>query len=149
VSAPISEFTLDGVDIVVDEDEAYIEFDNGKTGGRRVVYSGFYGTYHAGTVLDKFTLFLSDNKFWYSTGKTKMKAFRAYFEFLDILTDVEDAYSSRISMNFSNDKTTGINSLTAAPILKGEGSIYNLKGQRVEKPAKGIYVRDGKKYVVK
>ena len=149
VSAPISEFTLDGVDIVADEDEAYIEFDNGKTGGRRVVYSGFYGTYHAGTVLDKFTLFLSDNKFWYSTGKTKMKAFRAYFEFLDILTDVEDAYSSRISMNFSNDRTTGINSFTRSSIQKGDGSIYNLKGQRVEKPVKGIYVRDGKKYVVK
>ena len=35
LSAPVSEFTLDGVDIVADEDEAYVEFDNGKTGSRR------------------------------------------------------------------------------------------------------------------
>ena len=71
VSQPVEEFTVDGVNIVADEDEAYIEFDNGKSGSRRVVYSGFYGTYHAGTVLDEFTLFLNDNKFWYSTGRPR------------------------------------------------------------------------------
>ena len=143
VSQPVSEFTLDGVDIVADEDEAYIEFDNGKTGSRRVVYSGFYGTYHAQTVLDKFTLFLSDNKFWYSMGQTTMKAFRAYFEFLDKLTDVENA--SNIKLWVNNDDEDGLQSLSGTPIM-GENT-YNLAGQRVGKNYKGIIIESGKKTI--
>ena len=145
VSAPINEFSVDGVNITTDEDKAYIEFDNGKSGSRRVVYSGFYGTYRAGTTLDKFTLFLSDNKFWYSNGNTKMKAFRAYFEFLDILTEVEDAYSSRISMNFSDNESTSITSIDQTT----NNRYYDLQGRQVDRPGKGVYVRDGRKVVVK
>ena len=143
VSQPVSEFTLDGVDIVADEDEAYIEFDNGKTGSRRVVYSGFYGTYHAQTVLDKFTLFLSDNKFWYSMGQTAMKAFRAYFEFLDVLSDVENA--SNIKLWVNNNDEDRLQSLSGSPI-KGENT-YNLAGQRVGKGYKGIVIESGKKTI--
>lgn len=143
VSQPVSEFTLDGVDIVADEDEAYIEFDNGKTGSRRVVYSGFYGTYHAQTVLDKFTLFLSDNKFWYSMGQTAMKAFRAYFDFLDKLTDVENA--SNIKLWVNNNDEDRLQSLSGSPI-KGENT-YSLAGQRVGKGYKGIVIESGKKTI--
>ncbi len=40
---------------------------------------------------------------------------------------------------------TGI-SLTPA-LSKGEGAIYNVSGQRLSKPQKGIYIKDGKKFV--
>ena len=142
VSTAVTEFTVDGVDIVADEDEAYIEFDNGKTGSRRVVYSGFYGTYHAQTVLDEFTLFLSDNKFWYSTGLTKMKAFRAYFEFLDILTEVEEANGIKI---WVGDDATGIESIDHSSLTIDHR--YNLAGQRVGKDYKGIVIENGKKII--
>ena len=33
--------------------------------------------------------------------------------------------------------------------MKGEGEVYNLKGQRVAAPTKGLYVVDGKKVVLK
>ncbi len=141
VSQPVSEFTLDGVDITPDEDEAYIEFDNGKTGSRRVVYSGFYGTYHAGTVLDEFTLFLNDNKFWYSTGLTRMKAFRAYFDFLDRLTDVENAGNIKIWVN--SDDEDGLQALSGSSLA--DENMYNLAGQRVGKRYKGIVIEKGKK----
>lgn len=142
VSQPVEEFTIDGVDIVADEDEAYIEFDNGKSGSRRVVYSGFYGTYHAGTVLDEFTLFLNDNKFWYSTGQTKMKAFRAYFSFLDVLTEVKDAAGViEFKMNF--DDATGLKDIDHSTLTNDHN--YNLAGQRVGKNYKGIVVTKGKK----
>lgn len=147
VSAPITEFTVDDVDINADEDEACVEFDNGKSGSRRVVYSGFYGTYHAGTVLDEFTLFLSDNKFWYSAGSTKMKAFRAYFDFLDILTEVEEGAGARIAISFSDDGTTGINAIGHSPLSIDH--FFDLQGRPVVKPGKGIYVKEGKKVVVK
>ena len=42
---------------------------------------------------------------------------------------------------------TGINSLTPDPSPKGEGSVYNLAGQRVAQPTKGLYIVNGKKVV--
>lgn len=152
VKENIAEFTVDGVDIEPDEG-ACIEFDNGKTGSRRVVYSGFYGTYVANTVLDKFTLFLSGNKFCYSAGKTKMKAFRAYFDFLDILTDVEENAGAKIAF-MVDDTPTRIEGLAAGKAYPG-GAVYTIGGQLVGKDVdmkqmkKGVYVRDGRKVVVK
>ena len=154
VGEAVSEFTVDGVDITPDEDEAYVEFDNGKTGSRRVVYSGFYGTYHAGTVLDENTLFLSDNQFWYSAGLTRMKAFRAYFDFLDVLTEVEEA-QARILLSFGDGGTTGVGDalrlMNNGRVNSEESAsaVYNLKGQRVAQPSKGLYIKDGRKVVVK
>lgn len=146
VSQPITEFSVDNVDVDPAEDDALVEVDNGLTGRMRVVYGGFYGTYHAETTLEEYALFLNSNKFWYSTGLTKMKAFRAYFVMADVLTDVENA-AARISFSFDN-KPTGINSLN--PSQKGEGSkYYNLNGQRTKALRKGLYIRDGKKMVVK
>ena len=145
VSKKIEKFTVDNVDIIPEEDEAYIEFDNGKSGSRRVLYSGFYGTYHAETTLDEFMLFLSENKFWYSKGKTKMKAFRAYFDFVDVLTEVENA-GARISMTFG-DVTTGIG---VGGDVDAPTAIYDMLGRKVDKPSrKGLYIKNGEKVVIK
>ena len=143
VSSPVKEFTVENVDIDPDEDNAYVEFDNGKTGRNRVLYSGIYGTYHAGTVIDANNIFLSENMFWYSTGETKMKGYRAYIWLSDVLADTTTA-GSRISISF-DDKTTGIKNID----YQTDGEYYNLKGLRVETPAKGVYIKDGKKVVVK
>ena len=45
-------------------------------------------------------------------------------------------------------ETTGIKSLTPA-LSEGEGAIYNLRGQRVTQPAKGLYIVNGKKVIIK
>lgn len=145
VSTSVSEFTVDGVDVVPNEEDAFIEFDNGKTGSRRVVYSGFYGTYHASTTLDEYTLFLNDGKFWYSKGNTKMKAFRAYFDFNDVLASVEKA-EAPVLISFDGE-TTGIDGVKRESIT--DDRYYNLSGQRVENPTKGLYIKNGKKVVVK
>ena len=144
VSQSVSEFTVNGVDVVPDEEAAIIEFDNGRTGSRRVVYSGFYGMYHAGTVLDKNMLFLNAGKFWYSSGETKMKAFRAYFDFLDVLTEVEEAGVKILAV--IDGMATSIGSLAPALPL-GEEATYNLAGQRVGKSYKGIVVENGRKTI--
>ncbi|MBR6826960.1 MAG: hypothetical protein IKM76_02200, partial [Prevotella sp.] len=44
-----------------------------------------------------------------------------------------------------NGETTN---LTPA-LSKGEGEWYTLQGQRVAKPGKGLYIRNGKKVVIK
>ena len=160
VSQPITEFTVDGVDIDPAEDDALVEVDNGLTGRKRVVYGGFYGTYHAQTELEKFALFLNSNKFWYSVGLTKMKAFRAYFVLLDVLTEVETA-NARISMNFNEKELTGISTMHHSECLM-HNEVYDLQGRRVSGAGansslfthhsslkKGLYIKNGRKEVVR
>jgi phage gp45-like len=55
----------------------------------------------------------------------------------------------QLSIVFGDDEeTTGIENLTPA-LSEGEGVVYNLRGQRVAQPAKGLYIVNGKKVVIK
>jgi hypothetical protein len=142
VSSKVEEFTVDGVDIEPVDDPC-VEYDNGQTGRRRHVYGGFYGTYQAQTELEEFALFLNSNLFWYSTGLTKMKAYRAYFYFEDILPEVEGA-GSRIMMSFDNKNT----SIKEHSNLKPQSSnLYDLQGRKVINPTNGLYIKNGKKII--
>ncbi len=125
--------------------EQKIEVEDGET-LEMVTYATMTGTYTAGTVVPKNSLFLSEGMFWYSTGLTKMKAFRVYFTFKDILSSVESA-GSRIKFFVTDgDQATEIQ---IPELMPNDGEYYNLNGLRVETPAKGIYIKDGKKVVVK
>ena len=153
VSEDVTEFTADGVDI--DPQEAVVDFD---TSRRKNQPRQMVGNYVAGTVLEWGTLFLSGNQFWYSVGETKMKAFRAYFNFYDLLPDFEENYEARqIGMTFSG-AATGISQIEDGE-LKIEDSVYDLQGRRMAWRAgtgpaptgmrKGIYVKEGKKVIIK
>ncbi len=143
IGEAVTEFTVDGVD--VDPQDAVVDFDTDK---RHRYPRKMVGTYEAGTTLEWGTLFLSGNQFWYSVGSTKMKAFRAYFNFNDLLPDFEDNYESRnISMSF-DDEVTGI---SIANVKDIDNRYYNLNGQRVESSnlRKGLYIKNGRKEVIK
>jgi hypothetical protein len=59
-----------------------------------------------------------------------------------------DAGANFLSFDFGD--ATGIESLTPDPSPKGEGSeYYNLAGQRVAQPTKGLYIVNGRKVVIK
>jgi len=148
VNNAIAEFTVDGVNIAPD-DAPCVSF--GYETGRPKVYHpmDFIGTYVADfdfyhDALSR-ALFLSGNKFYYATENTRhMKAFRAYFDFDDVLSEVAGA-GARISMNF--DEMTGISDNNREAITNNR--YYDLQGRRVEKPSKGLYIRNGKKEIVK
>ena len=133
VKSLVEKFTVDGVNIEVDDAEVKCD-----KSGRK--YNSFIGNYENGLKLEDGLLFLADNQFWFSKGKTKMKAFRGYFD----LASADAYYESRIVIAF--DETTRIDGVTSQPM---DENTYSLSGQRVQKPAKGIYVRDGKKMVIK
>ena len=147
VSDPVEEFTVRSI-LEPDEESAIAEYDNGKTGRQRKVYGTFYGTYHAQTTVPESCLFISNNKFWYSTGLTKMKAFRGYFEFVDVLSDMANA-----NISFSFDGTTGIREILNQSL--SDGAVYTIQGQFVgkdidlKKLPRGIYIINGKKQVIK
>ena len=104
--------------------------------------------YVAGTVIENGCLFLNSSKFWYSVGSTKIKAFRAYFNFDDLLPDFEDNYAEAPVLISFDDGLTGIG-LNAKGETTDDNVIYNLNGQRVETPKKGLYIINNKKVVVK
>lgn len=91
-------------------------------------------------------LFIADNKFWYSTGATNIKAFRGWFE-LDAVLDKETT-NWGVKLNFVLD-----NNPTAIDSIDGElrnGQIYDLGGRKISKPTqKGIFIVNGKKVAVK
>ncbi len=116
--------------------------------GRIVYYNSFCGTYVANTVVPELCLFLNGNKFWYSTGNTKMKAFRGYFDFYDILSEVENANSN---ITFGFDEADSINQVTMGQPVEG---IYDIQGRKVhtdenkwDNLKKGVYIINGKKIV--
>lgn len=119
---------------------------NSKTKKSGKYIGKFIGTYVAKTVVPAKSAFLSGNKFWYSAGKTKMKAFRAYFTFNDVLADY-DAASTRISFFVGDGENQ--TQIQVPELMPNDGEYYNLNGLRVETPSKGIYIKDGKKVVVK
>ena len=72
----------------------------------------------------------------------KMPANRAY---LPLLTDaVGNAKSVTLLWG-----ATGIESLTPSTSPKDEGNIYNLNGQKLSSPLKGINIINGRKVIVK
>ena len=50
------------------------------------------------------------------------------------------------SIDNNSDGTTGIRETKQ---LKEDGAYYTLQGQRVQNPGKGLYIKDGKKVVIK
>lgn len=146
VTSPVTEFIVDAVN--VDPQEASVDKDEVKVKvGKNYVYlyNSFIGTYEAETLVPDNNLFLSGNSFWYSKGSTKMKAFRAYFEFQDVLSSV-DGSAAPIFISFDNN-ATGIENIQRTV---GDDRYYNLNGQHVENLKKGqIYIKNNKKVVVK
>ena len=82
--------------------------------------------------------------FYFANGQT-VAANRAYLHIATTLAP--DAVGSARMMMVFDGETTGIKSVQASD-LKSNG-YYNLNGQRVEKPAKGLYIMNGKKVIIK
>ena len=142
-SKDITEFFVTAT-IDPDEEDAVAEFTNGKTGPKKEVYGKLIGTYHAGDAIPADGLFLSGNKFWYSAGATKIKAFRAYFMLNEVLSGVAEA-----KVRFMVDEdAAAIEGIT--PDME-DGVWYTLDGRQLNgKPTeKGVYIVDGKKVLIK
>ena len=142
-SKDITEFFVTAT-IDPDEEDAVAEFTNGKTGPKKEVYGKLIGTYHAGDAIPNNGLFLSGNKFWYSAGATKIKAFRAYFMLNEVLSGVAEA-----KLRFMVDEdAAAIEGIT--PDMEN-GVWYTLDGRQLNgKPTeKGVYIVDGKKILIK
>ena len=141
VSSKITEFAVDGVDLVPVENPVWV-----KTSGEMV------GTYVAETVIPSGSMFLSGNKFWYSVGNSKMKALRAYFHLNDVLPDLNGLEpAARVYLAFEDETTEIDATLIKSNEESGNDGWHTLDGRKLEKmpTKKGVYVANGRKVVIK
>lgn len=95
-------------------------------------------------------LFLSGNKFWYSVGKTNIKAFRGWFELGAVLDKATD-FEANIRYVIDEEPTI-IEGIGESSVL--QGAVYNVNGQLIGKDIdvntlpKGIYYVGGKKVAI-
>lgn len=67
---------------------------------------------------------------------------KAYLEFGEVIS------APALSFFFEDEIVTGVNDVRSK-VAEVNGEVYNLNGQRVSKPAKGLYIVNGKKVVIK
>ena len=131
----ITVFSVDGVDIVP-VDEPIV------SRGTNTIKKDFVGSYVPITVPED-GLFVNVGRFWYSAGNTNMKGFRAYFNFQDKITS---GLSSHVVMHLDDEESTGIATMNAPDNMHYE--LFNLQGQRINKPSKGVYIQGNRKVVM-
>ena len=110
----------------------------------------FQGTFSQSPDLeggDKTNLILgAADKLYYPSETINVGACRGYF----ILPD-EAAEARQFIMGFGYDdeETTSIQTISVTRENQNDGPIYNLNGQRLNAPQKGINIINGKKFVIK
>lgn len=86
--------------------------------------------------------FLKEDMFHKATSGILQKG-KAYLK-------IEGGSNAReLSIDFSDGETTGIKNVVNGSKNWFDGEFYNLSGQRVAKPTKGLYIVNGKKIIVK
>lgn len=145
-SQDVEQFTADDVTLagaVTDVEKSDPEYEN---------ISGKFTGSLVKTVVPEDGLFISDNKFWYSVGKTNIKAFRGWFELGAVLDKETDFGAKMVTFDIDGDATR-IEGLSRDGME--DGAVYTLGGQlvgkdvRIDQLPKGVYIINGKKRVVK
>ena len=91
----------------------------------------------------------------YILSKSSSEEVYGFFYANNVVVPVTKAYlqvtgvgaSSRLSIIFDDQETTGIGRVESKTTK--DATIYNLNGQRVNAPAKGLYIVNGKKIIIK
>ncbi len=149
--------TFNSSNLPATPDDSYWVSDEGiKTKGSVAVKA--HATYFNGTAIPAGSYVLGQHKtskkynMYYLTSGTTIKGFRGWITDDD---SVLDGLSKSISINGVFDETDAIDGLTMDERLLQNGAIYDLSGRKVGAVAnmsqlpKGLYIVNGKKYVVK
>ncbi len=101
-----------------------------------------FGIENYKAVTDRYVLNDAGSSFDKTT--TTVAPFRAYF----VPLNEQAAEAESLFIGPEKDLPSGI---TELPCVENDetGVVYNLKGMRVARPVKGLYIRNGKKFVVK
>ena len=105
--------------------------------------NGLIGTFtQINAPMDSYVL--SKNKLYKVNSDVAVKANKAYID----MSKIENVPSAARSINLVFNETTGIKTVID-PEFIGDGEFYNLQGQRISAPTKGLYIVNGKKVIMK
>ncbi len=110
--------------------------------GNAITFSGTYApvTFEAN---DRSILYVgASNQLYYPSANVTMNAFRAYFQV------AESNSIKQFVVDFGDDNPTAIETIANGQQTT-EGAIYNIAGQRLNKPQKGVNIVNGKKIAIK
>lgn len=110
-------------------------------------HNGLIGSFEEKKVPEGNNIYVLKNNKLYKRGTQdwKIAAGRAYIDLSQIVTPSSAPAKGVIKMGVSGDGTTGIGAVTA----EHDNVYYNLQGQRVAAPSRGIYIVNGKKVIIK
>ena len=136
--------------------------------GEGVLLQGDAGTYNVPATTGVAAWTAEDNAFVRGTGAAVETGTGPYNYILNKVGDVVGFYkaagqtvatnraylqsetaAARISLNFDDEETNGISATLMNSEERIVKSIYNLAGQRVAQPTKGLYIKNGRKVIVK
>jgi hypothetical protein len=144
VREDMTEFSVDNVDIDASDAPMVATCEHNKR-----QWSEFIGTYVQNTTVPEECLFISDGKFYYSVGKTKMKGYRAYFSFYDVLEDYESTSEAPVYIDYPEDPAAIVSVDDERGVMVA--TWYTLDGRKlsVKPTTKGLYIYNGKKIAIK
>lgn len=110
--------------------------------------TGLVGSFNESTAVPSGSYILKDGS-WVTGSNNTIAANHAYLTLTDdlVVTSSEAKKMGFVEMSVVDGTVTGINNMKAA--ASDNAPIYNLSGVRVSNPTKGVYVKNGKKFVVK
>lgn len=119
-------------------------FREAKEAGSR---NGLIGSFEEKDVPEGDGIYVLKNNNLYKRGTQpwKIAAGRAYIDLSQIATPSSAPSKGVIKIGVSGGGTTGIGAVTA----EHDNVYYNLQGQRVTAPSRGIYIVNGKKVIIK
>lgn len=138
-------YTFDGVDITETNDKYAYSFNNVTN---PIAFKGIFNMVDITKDVDNvgasyYAAFLGDGNKIYKAGTGKTKGFRAYFA----IPNSASASALRVVIDGTATSIKNIDS----EVVESNAPVYNLQGQRVDgnNLTPGIYVKAGKKFVVK
>lgn len=153
-SKDVETIELDGVTLVRDINDNHSSDTNNNTRGDEDGYGlngVFKGTF-VKTIVPADGLFINSEKFYYSTGKTNIKAFRGWFE-LGAVLDKETDFGAKVTFTVDGEATDIDGIPSYQRVVEG---VYDLSGRKIKledgdvtKLQKGVYIIDGKKVTIK
>ena len=95
---------------------------------------------------DKTTMVLgADDKLYYPSQNMSVNSCRGYF-----ILPSKAVNAQELVMSFDDDEmTTTIQTLNVDKDSKDDNAVYNLNGQRLSAPKKGLNIVNGKKVIIK
>lgn len=129
---PVGGFEFESVDVTYSSDP--------KSTVGTVTFQGTYAPISKGSFPDNSYGVTSEGRIVNAGSNSSMKGYRAYF-------NGEDLAGARMFILEVDDEATDLGFVKMVDTEAKE--VYNLKGQRVQKGSKGLYVVNGKKVVIK